>query len=74
VSDTAILLAVISGLILGGAVLQRADRQWIRGIGFLTASLGYIFAVSATWVFPRWWVFVLDAALVAATVAIVRGR
>lgn len=73
-SDTAILLAVISGLILAGAVLQRAEQQWIRGIGFLTTSLGYIFAVSATWVFPRWWVFALDAVLIAATWWIVRGR
>jgi hypothetical protein len=68
----AILLAVISGLILAGAVLQRADRQWIRAIGFLTASLGYIFAVSATWVFPRWWVFGLDVLLIAATCWILR--
>jgi hypothetical protein len=72
VSDTAILLVVISGLILAGAVLQRAERQWIRAVGFLTAALGYIFAVSATWVFPRWWVFALDAVLILATWWILR--
>ncbi|HKS22913.1 MAG TPA: hypothetical protein VJZ76_08970 [Thermoanaerobaculia bacterium] len=71
-SDTAILLVVISGLILAGAVLQRAERQWIRGVGFLTTALGYIFAVSATWVDPRWWVFALDVVLIALTIAILR--
>jgi hypothetical protein len=74
VSDTAILLVVISGLILAGAVLQRAQRQWIRGVGFLTTALGYIFAVSATWVYPRWWVFVLDVLLIAMTWWILRPQ
>jgi hypothetical protein len=72
VSEAAILMTGISALVLIGAVLQRAKRQWVRGTGFLTTSLGYIFAVSATWVFPLWWVFALDVLLIAATVAIVR--